>query len=35
MKKAFRSIVPPKNFSVDIIDNNNFEITLPFKSFNT
>ena len=24
MKKAFRSIIPPKNFSVDIIDNDNF-----------
>lgn len=24
MRKAFRSIVPPKNFYVDIIDNDNF-----------
>jgi len=27
MKKAFRSITPPKNFSVDLIDNDHF-ITL-------
>lgn len=24
MKRAFRSIVPPKNFSVQIVDNDNF-----------
>ena len=24
MKRAFRSLVPPKNFSVQIIDNDNF-----------
>jgi hypothetical protein len=24
MKKAFRSLIPPKNFSLQIIDNDNF-----------
>lgn len=24
MRRAFRSITPPKNFSVDLIDNDNF-----------
>lgn len=24
MKKAFRSIIPPKNFTVDLIDNEHF-----------
>jgi hypothetical protein len=34
MKKAFHSIVPPKNFSVEIIDNEHFlTIKLNEKSF--
>ena len=24
MKKAFRSIIPPKNFSVELVDNDSF-----------
>jgi hypothetical protein len=34
MKKAFHSIIPPKNFSVEIIDNEHFlTIKLNEKSF--